>query len=175
MQLQSPKLSQYDFPTEKAMWVTAGKRTGYKCTLCTSVNVGYSSIKNSGPCLFFFSCDNVIRNPCIKDRPCVLTKNEIKSNVAPRKVFLFQMYIVTSALDQTIRWRWEMLLWTREDTEAKLVLFAYVLTFTSDGPKHDVPAWCSFIMLMSSTKNRAGFEAACREALFLPTYVLTTI
>lgn len=49
----------------------------------------------------FFSCGDVIWIQCIKDRPCVLIET-IKSNVAPRKVFLFQMYFVTSALDQTI-------------------------------------------------------------------------
>lgn len=87
-----------DFPSEKAMLLICWEKN-WVCTVCTSVNVYYSSMKNSHPCLF--SCGDVIWIHCIKDRPCVLIET-IKSNVAPRKVFLFQMYFVTSALDQTI-------------------------------------------------------------------------
>lgn len=136
--------------------------------VCSSVNVYYSSIKNSHPCLF--SCGDVIWIQCIKDRLCVLIET-IKSNVAPRKVFLFQMYFVTSALDQTIITVGDERVYKRWWCGGE-VCFAhyswYMLIFISEGPGHVVPLRRSVIMSMSSTKNKAGWKPAASRWTVCP-------
>ena len=92
----------------------------------------------------------------IKYRPCVLINKTMKSNVAPRKVFLFQMYFVSQVpwikqslylemKDATVYRRWCCF------AHYKAVIWTY-----SSLREQDMTCPCGASFSCPSTKNETG-------------------